>query len=88
MSGVSVAERTRLSWLMVRRRFRRASGRVNNFPLLPWRLVTRKADKLLLSPQDLRTADGTRASEIYAGRFAFAGKVAISLFGIKAVCGT
>ena len=30
------------------------------------------------APQDLRTADGTRASEIYAGRFAFAGKVVIS----------
>ena len=30
---------------------------------------------LLIAPQDLRTADPTRASEIYAGRFAFAGKI-------------
>ena len=34
-------------------------------------------DRLLIAPQDLRTADPTRASEIYAGRFAFAGKVVI-----------
>ena len=35
------------------------------------------ADRLLIAPQDLRTADPTRASEIYAGRFAFAGKIVI-----------
>lgn len=78
MARVSVAERGRLSWLFVRRGLRRATGRMSNFPLAPWRLIPRKADRLLLSPQDLRTADGTRASEIYAGRFAFAGKVVIS----------
>lgn len=77
VARVSVAERGRLSWLLVRRGLRRASGRVTNFPLLPWRLIPRKADRLLLSPQDLRTADGTRASEIYSGRFAFAGKVVV-----------
>ena len=32
----------------------------------------------MIAPQDLRTADATRAGEIYAGRFAFAGKVVIS----------
>ena len=31
----------------------------------------------LIAPQDLRTADATRASEIYSGRFAFAGKVVV-----------
>ena len=35
------------------------------------------SDRLLIAPQDLRTADPTRASEIYAGRFAFAGKIVI-----------
>ena len=40
-------------------------------------LRLRPADRLLIAPQDLRTADPTRASEIYAGRFAFAGKVVI-----------
>jgi len=77
MAGVTVGERTRLSLILMRRGLRRASGRVNNLPLLPWRLIPRKADRLLLAPQDLRTADGTRASEIYSGRFAFAGKVVI-----------
>ena len=78
MARVTVAERGRLSWLLVRRGLRRVSGRVNNFALMPWRLLPRKADRLLLSPQDLRTADATRASEIYSGRFAFAGKIVIS----------
>ncbi|MGO9135139.1 MAG: heparinase II/III family protein [Methylovirgula sp.] len=32
-------------------------------------------DRLLIAPQDIRTADPTVASEIYAGYFAFAGKV-------------
>ncbi len=33
----------------------------------------RGVDKLLLAPQDLRTSDPTVASDIYAGRFSFAG---------------
>ena len=77
MAGVTVGERTKLSLILMRRGLRRASGRVNNLPLMPWRLIPRKSDRLLLAPQDLRTADGTRASEIYSGRFAFAGKVMI-----------
>src|SRR5439155_1732450 len=36
-----------------------------------------KADRLVIAPQDLRTSDATRASEIYSGRFSFAGKVVI-----------
>jgi uncharacterized heparinase superfamily protein len=42
-----------------------------------WRFSSAVADRLLIAPQDLRTADPTRASEIYAGRFAFAGKIVI-----------
>ena len=66
-----------LAWLLVRGRFRRIAGRLNGHPLLRWPLPIFKADRLLISPQDLRTADATRASEIYAGRFAFAGKVVV-----------
>ncbi len=77
MAGVSIAERTRLSWLLVRRGLRSVAGRLNAHPLLRWRFFSTKADRLVISPQDLRTADPTRASEIYAGRFAFAGKVVI-----------
>jgi len=34
-----------------------------------------RADRLVIAPHDLRTADATRAAEIYAGRFVFAGKI-------------
>jgi uncharacterized heparinase superfamily protein len=75
---VSVAEQARLSVLIGRRAFRTFLGRINAHPLLRWRFVSTKTDRLVIAPQDLRTADATRASEIYAGRFAFAGKVVIS----------
>ncbi|MFN5525243.1 MAG: heparinase, partial [Bradyrhizobium sp.] len=34
-----------------------------------------RADRLIIAPHDLRTSDATRAAEIYAGRFVFAGKI-------------
>ena len=74
---VSVAERARLSVLIGRRAFRSLLGRINAHPLLRWRFASTKTDRLVIAPQDLRTADPTRASEIYAGRFAFAGKIVI-----------
>jgi uncharacterized heparinase superfamily protein len=77
MMRVSVAERARLSVLIWRRVFRNFIGRINAHPLLRWRFASAKTDRLLIAPQDLRTADATRASEIYAGRFALAGKVVI-----------
>ncbi len=75
---ISVAERARLSVLIGRRGFRSLLGRFNTHPLTRWRFGSTKTDRIVLAPQDLRTADATRASEIYAGRFAFAGKVVIS----------
>src|SRR5665647_1917209 len=77
MKGVSIAERIRLSVLIGRRAFRSLVGGFNAYPLLRWRYGSTKTDRLVIAPQDLRTADATRASEIYAGRFAFAGKVVI-----------
>ena len=77
MMLVSVAEQARLSVLIGRRAFRSVVGSINAHPLLRWRFASTKTDRLLIAPQDLRTADATRASEIYAGRFAFAGKVVI-----------
>jgi uncharacterized heparinase superfamily protein len=74
MARVTVAEHTRLSVFLARGLLRKLVGRVTGHPLLNWPLPS-KADRLLISPQDLRTADATRASEIYAGRFVFAGKV-------------
>ena len=77
MTRVSVAERARLSALIGRRAFRGLLGALNTHPLLRWRFGSTKTDRLVIAPQDLRTADATRAAEIYAGRFAFAGKVVI-----------
>jgi len=78
MTRVSIAERARLSVFIARRVFRSLLGRINAYPLLRWRYGSAKTDRLVIAPQDLRTADATRASEIYGGRFAFAGKVVIS----------
>ena len=41
------------------------------------RLWPGRTDRLIIAPHDLRTADATRAAEIYAGRFVFAGKIEI-----------
>src|SRR6202049_5190805 len=77
MARGSVANYVKLSWLLLRGGLRQAAGRANGHPLLRWPLIPLKADRLLISPQDLRAADGTRASEISSGRFAFAGKVVV-----------
>ena len=77
MSRVSVAERTRLSVFLARGMARRLLGRLTGFSLARLPFLPGAPDRLLIAPQDLRTADSTRASEIYAGRFAFGGKVVI-----------
>jgi uncharacterized heparinase superfamily protein len=74
MARVTVAEHTKLSVFLARGLLRKLVSRAAAHPLLSWQLPT-KTDRLLISPQDLRTADATQASEIYAGRFVFAGKV-------------
>jgi uncharacterized heparinase superfamily protein len=77
MSRVAVANHAKLSWLLIRGAVRRVTGRANSHPFLRWPLPALRSDRLLIAPPDLRTADATRASEIYSGRFAFAGKVVI-----------
>jgi uncharacterized heparinase superfamily protein len=77
MARVSIANHAKLSWLLLRGGLRRLAGRLNGHPLLRWPLPALKADRLLIAPQDLRTADATLAAEIYSGRFAFAGKVVV-----------
>jgi uncharacterized heparinase superfamily protein len=56
---------------------RRLVSRVVTHPVVSWPFSFGKADRLLIAPQDLRTADQTRAAEIYSGRFVFAGKVVV-----------
>ena len=71
-----VAERSRLSLVLLQRSLRQLASRVAH-PLVRWRFVPTRTDRLVIAPQDLRTADATRAGEIYAGRFVFAGKIVI-----------
>jgi uncharacterized heparinase superfamily protein len=73
----SFAERARLTWFAARCALRGLVGAIGAHPLMRWRFAPATTDRLLMAPKDLRTADPTRASEIYSGRFAFAGKVVI-----------
>lgn len=77
MSRGYIAERARLSLFVVRRGVHLITGRAHAHPLLRWQYMPSLTDRLLIGPQDLRTADPTRGNEILAGRFAFAGKMMV-----------
>jgi len=77
MARGAIGDHLRLSWLLLRGGSRKLAGRFTGHPLVRWPLLSWRADQLLIAPQDLRTADATLAGEIYAGRFAFAGKVVV-----------
>ncbi|HEX8827252.1 MAG TPA: heparinase, partial [Xanthobacteraceae bacterium] len=63
MSRVAVANHAKLSWLLLRGALRRVAGRADGHPLIRWPFAPLKSDRLLIAPQDLRTADATRAHE-------------------------
>jgi uncharacterized heparinase superfamily protein len=77
MSRAVIADRYRLSWLALRRSLNILKGRATVHPLAGLIYWTPPGERLVIAPQELRTADPTRASEIYAGRFAFAGKIIV-----------
>jgi uncharacterized heparinase superfamily protein len=54
---------------------RNAMARASGGSVALSRLWPGRADRLIIAPHDLRTADATRAAEVYAGRFVFAGKI-------------
>ncbi|HEV7634196.1 MAG TPA: heparinase II/III family protein [Bradyrhizobium sp.] len=72
---MSVAQRRRISTLIVGRFARNIMARASAGPVALSRLWAGRTDRLIIAPHDLRTADATRAAEIYAGRFVFAGKI-------------
>jgi uncharacterized heparinase superfamily protein len=72
---VSVAQRRRISTLILGRFARNLMARASGGWVALSRLWPGRADRLIIAPHDLRTADATRAAEIYAGRFVFAGKI-------------
>jgi uncharacterized heparinase superfamily protein len=77
MARVSVAERARLSAFVARGVARGLLGRLSALSAVRLPFLPGAPDRLVIAPQDVRTADATRASEIYAGRFAFGGKVVV-----------
>jgi uncharacterized heparinase superfamily protein len=77
MSRAVIADRSRLSWLTLRRRLRILKGRTIVHPLARFIFWPSGGERLVIAPQELRTADPTRANEISSGRFAFAGKIVI-----------
>ena len=72
---MTVAERRRISTLIMGRFARNMMARVSGGSVALSRLWPGRTDRLIIAPHDLRTADATRAAEIYAGRFVFAGKI-------------
>src|ERR1700686_3255991 len=74
-AGVSVAQRRRISTLIMGRFARSLMARASGGSVALSRLWPGRTDRLIIAPHDLRTADATRAAEIYAGRFVFAGKI-------------
>src|ERR1700694_4375388 len=73
--GVSVAQRRRISAMIMGRFARNMMARASGGSVALSRLWPGRTDRLIIAPHDLRTADATRAAEIYAGRFVFAGKI-------------
>jgi uncharacterized heparinase superfamily protein len=73
--GVSAAQRRRISTLVLGRFARSLVAHGSGLTVSASALWPSRADRLIIAPHDLRTADATRAAEIYAGRFVFAGKI-------------
>jgi uncharacterized heparinase superfamily protein len=70
-----VAQRRRISTLILGRVARNLMARASGGPVALVSVWPGRTDRLIIAPHDLRTADATRAAEIYAGRFVFAGKI-------------
>lgn len=77
MSRVSIADRARLMWFALRRGLTHAMGRLASARPTEWLRLSGRNERIAIAPQSLRTADPTRASEIYAGRFVLAGKIVV-----------
>lgn len=74
MSAIlTVSDRVRLARYLI------SQGALNSLrwirfnPFLRWRLAGPVSPELLIAPQDITTADATRANDIYAGYFSFNG---------------
>ncbi|WP_181701279.1 heparinase II/III family protein [Chthonobacter albigriseus] len=75
MAWESVSGIARLSSYAVGVLTRRAIVRLESGPFGRWRWPGPTPERLVIAPQDIRTADPTLAADIYAGLFPFAGQV-------------
>ena len=75
---MSIAQRRRISSLLLGRAARKVLASASGKSVALTRFWPGRTDRLLIAPNDLRTVDATRATEIYAGRFVFAGKIVSS----------
>src|SRR5260370_8345346 len=69
--GVSVAQRRRISTLIIGRFARNLMARVSGGSVAVTRLWPGRTDRLIIAPHDLRTADATRPAQIYSAPFFF-----------------
>lgn len=76
MQRLSMTERVRLAALGADRGRRVAIARAMGSPLMRWRYGSPVADRLLIVPQDLRSADPSLWHEIELGQFGLAGSIA------------
>ncbi|TLX40991.1 heparinase [Xanthobacter autotrophicus] len=75
VSRSGLKERTRLMALLAELWSQQVLARLGGRTMALGYVPVPVPERLLIAPQDLRTGDATLASEIYSGRFAFAGKV-------------
>lgn len=71
----ATGDRMRLHALVVRETLRSGLALAGSLALRVFPAAARAPERLLVAPQDLRTADPTLAADYYAGRFAFAGRM-------------
>jgi|FEC22Drversion2_1045045.scaffolds.fasta_scaffold00382_11 uncharacterized heparinase superfamily protein len=76
MAGIALGDRLRIGAILTAHQLRALAAAAYSSPLYRWRLSGGASDRLLIAPQDLRTADPTMAIDIYHGRFSLAGSVA------------
>jgi uncharacterized heparinase superfamily protein len=75
MRREKITDRVRTAAHVGGHRWRRLVVQIVDNPRFRWQIGLKVPERLLIAPQDLRTGDPTVANEVYAGEFAFAGKV-------------
>ena len=71
----AMGEQGRIGRLLLHHLWQNGLRWLHGGPLFRWQPFAGTPSRLLIAPQDLRTADQTNALDIYGGRFLFSGKV-------------